>query len=65
MNIMQGHVKKIIETYEFNDNPNLTEKDKKELELHLEIAVIEFMEQYEIIKEIESMGVSIEWKVKE
>lgn len=57
------NIMKVIEDYEFDGI--LPEKAKKELELRLEIALIEWLETYEINDQIKQTSVSIQWKVSE
>lgn len=62
MNIISSKLKELIEGYEYSDDPTLTEAEKKDIELHLDLAVTETLELYEIMNKIKYINVSIDWR---
>jgi hypothetical protein len=57
-----GHeLMELIDGYEMADNPTLSGKSKKEIELLLEIELIDWIESYEIKDMIKHISVSIDW----
>ena len=57
-----GHeLMELIDGYEVADEPTLSGKQKKEIELLLEIELIDWIESYEIKDMIKHINVSIDW----
>jgi len=64
MNIpIDSKIMKIIEGFEFDEK--LTDEGKKDLALYLELALIDWIETYNIVNEIKDIGVSIRWEASE